>query len=371
MKTDLDFKNWIITYREVPFNTPPDALYPGWQPDFVTDNITFEQHAKSFRKKLYPVLIIACANYKKDRLRMPMRYKELEKAPEQIKDLLRKFYNEGMEYVVLHMSIIAKSHNKKASLKYSPASYCFIPNECFKKYPKPYEFLLPDFWFNNKICEPLPTAYDEEEGYECPVIDYDFAGTVLLIWQNYCLTSSYLLMDNIEFMHYLETLLNLAKDTVTEPILDLPESKFNNWLNMVKTWEHPIDRGHNGLVCARWDKGIPSNKKELYALRILDARDYLNDFFKKYNYFSMKNALELFLIKMYESLADELVERRLLSKCNFCENHFLFDKGKKYCSLRSDGKDCGTRARNKRYYSKHRNKILPRAKVYARKYRSE
>lgn len=61
-------------------------------------------------------------------------------------------------------------------------------------------------------------------------------------------------------------------------------------------------------------------------------------------------------------LIDDLKTSKILSQCQFCGNFFIYKKNKKYCSLKSEGKSCGEKARSKRFYKKHRNNILPKAR---------
>jgi len=69
------------------------------------------------------------------------------------------------------------------------------------------------------------------------------------------------------------------------------------------------------------------------------------------------------------SFVDELKERQKITQCSLCGNIFPFHTKRKYCALETEGKDCGKKARNRRFYSRHREEILPKAKKYSEEYR--
>lgn len=76
-----------------------------------------------------------------------------------------------------------------------------------------------------------------------------------------------------------------------------------------------------------------------------------------------------FCYKFFDNLIDELKEYKVVSQCSVCGDVIQFRHDKQYCSLKTDGKECGTKARNKRYYLAHKGEILPRARKYSREYR--
>ena len=51
------------------------------------------------------------------------------------------------------------------------------------------------------------------------------------------------------------------------------------------------------------------------------------------------------------SLVLDLERRNVISRCGDCGGLFLYRKGKKYCSLLTEHRNCGKHARNQRYYS--------------------
>ncbi len=66
-----------------------------------------------------------------------------------------------------------------------------------------------------------------------------------------------------------------------------------------------------------------------------------------------------FCDSVFFSLVDDMLEARAVSECQHCGLLFPFEKGKKYCSPKTDGRNCGKTARNKKYYYKNRLKLLP------------
>jgi len=73
-----------------------------------------------------------------------------------------------------------------------------------------------------------------------------------------------------------------------------------------------------------------------------------------------------FCYGFFDDLLDELKEKQKITQCSFCGNIFSFHKSRKYCALQTEGKDCGKPARNKRFYIKHRDEILPKARKTTR-----
>lgn len=113
-----------------------------------------------------------------------------------------------------------------------------------------------------------------------------------------------------------------------------------------------------GNVAYEWLKKKNVSKKYLQNL---------NEIIKKIS--DRTYPLYDFCYKFFDDLMDELINMQKIGKCEFCGNVFKYVKGKKYCSLLSEGKDCGKKARNKRFYTKHKDTILPKAKIDTQKYR--
>lgn len=68
-----------------------------------------------------------------------------------------------------------------------------------------------------------------------------------------------------------------------------------------------------------------------------------------------------FCYKFLDELIEDLVTQKQISRCQFCGNFFSIDNKRKtkiYCSSKYERKDCGTKARNKRYYEKRKKRNL-------------
>lgn len=351
---DINFNDWSIMWNEIPFGRLSKPYLMGWgDNNIIPDSFP----PKQLESKLWPSLLYSYAYYHpKNKLE-----ETLENAPERIKQLFLKFYNREANTVTLDVSLIARPYGKsdiplRSLFYYSPQNYCYIPKK-IKNYPKRYyEFLFSDFWIRNKIFK---KGTSKEHGFS--TFEVQFEAIFLMIWKNYCqLEHRCSLMRDMEFMGYLYVLKQLVIDTIVNPMHDMDVKLFKSRFEYLETESEDLDNCKCfGLNPQTWANITDNNKK---FIRILDSKDYLNVFFKKYNYSTMGNALELFLIKMLESFGDKLVSRQLLSKCALCGDYFVYLKGKKRCSLRVEGKDCRKSASNKRYHKKNTSKILPKAR---------
>lgn len=70
-----------------------------------------------------------------------------------------------------------------------------------------------------------------------------------------------------------------------------------------------------------------------------------------------QDPLVRFCFSFLDDMLEDLYHKKIISRCASCGNAFVFDEKKKYCSLLSEGKDCGKSARNKTYYQRYRDKV--------------
>ncbi len=70
-----------------------------------------------------------------------------------------------------------------------------------------------------------------------------------------------------------------------------------------------------------------------------------------------QDPLVVFCFSFIDDMLEDLYHKRIISRCASCGNAFVFDAKKKYCSLLSEGKNCGKSARNKTYYQRYQNKV--------------
>jgi len=81
------------------------------------------------------------------------------------------------------------------------------------------------------------------------------------------------------------------------------------------------------------------------------------------------NAVTTFAFTFFMSFLERLREDKVLSSCDYCGHFFRYRKNKKFCSLLTEKRDCGKKARNKRDYTKHREKRLIYSREQMRLYR--
>lgn len=82
------------------------------------------------------------------------------------------------------------------------------------------------------------------------------------------------------------------------------------------------------------------------------------------------NAINRVAVEYLMYCMEELVDKQVASYCSFCARIIRYKKGKKHCSMRIEGRDCGKSARNRRHYAKNRDTILPRMREGMRLHRN-
>jgi hypothetical protein len=70
------------------------------------------------------------------------------------------------------------------------------------------------------------------------------------------------------------------------------------------------------------------------------------------------DAITRFAAALFTPFCESLVEDGVLSRCKYCHGYFKYRRTKKYCSLVSEGRDCGKKARNRLDYQRHRSTRL-------------
>ncbi len=69
-------------------------------------------------------------------------------------------------------------------------------------------------------------------------------------------------------------------------------------------------------------------------------------------------ALKSYTLSVLQSIYDVANKKRQVSRCGFCNRYIDYRKGKKFCSLLAEKRDCAKKARNKRYYEHSGKKRL-------------
>lgn len=72
-----------------------------------------------------------------------------------------------------------------------------------------------------------------------------------------------------------------------------------------------------------------------------------------------KAALEEFYYSILVSFVAELVKNKVVTRCAFCDEIIRYRESKKYCSPLAEGRDCGKKARSKKYYEQHKGRLRP------------
>ncbi|GEM_PF-4981331 len=62
-------------------------------------------------------------------------------------------------------------------------------------------------------------------------------------------------------------------------------------------------------------------------------------------------AMRSYALVVLDSIFKQMYSTKSLMKCDFCERFISYQKGKRYCSLKTEKRDCAKKARNKRYYA--------------------
>ena len=370
---NITLDDWIVRVEEIPFGKPSFVYDTGWDDASISTN---KFSPKETQNTLYPYLLYYYATYHPN----SNLKTTLKKQPNETQQLFLKFLSNGMNEVILSLDLIAQPRKAKIPSNhiyytYSHVKHCFVPKKP-NKFPRSYEFLLPTFWVKNKIFKEHE-SFPRPDGTKGKFSPFEAHREAIFsaIWKSYCQIEAHATINHITFTEILFALGFLAEDTLIKPINKLDELALQEKILWINSSLHPEDCGGMGLSPERWDKGIPKNKEKIYDLRLLDAKDYLNTFFNKYNYLTMKNALELFLIKLFSDFGEDLVKNNKLTKCANCGEYFKYLKNKKYCSFHTEGKDCGKKARNKRYYlslgAKGHQKILKRTKELRAVYKAK
>jgi len=369
-ENNINYDDWLFVVDQADFGFPSFDYELGWYDDGIrTDDFPHKEQKDKLHPKLVYLYATLNTNFEEEHL-----IGKMSERPEELKRLFLKFFSKDLSTIILNISILALPHYKEPAehFIYSINNHNFVPKNP-DGYPYYYEFLFPDFWIKNKIYRSYKFSTTREDNTikYSKYSPFERQRTAILsgIWKSYLSIEARPIITQSTFIKMLFALINLAEDTLVKPINKINEKYFLQRKALFSANQHSEKYSYFGMNPERWNKKIPNNRKENFNFRLLDSKEYLNSFFKKYNYLTMNNALELFLIKMFESYADVLVNNCLLAKCDFCGEYFQFQKGKKYCSFKSDGKECGKKARNKRFYKNHKETILPKARKVTRELR--
>lgn len=79
--------------------------------------------------------------------------------------------------------------------------------------------------------------------------------------------------------------------------------------------------------------------------------------FKKFKEPSLRN----YALAVLQSVFQLAYKNKEATQCQFCGHYIDYVKNKRFCSLASEKRDCGKKARNKRHYERNKEKIIPKA----------
>ncbi|MCX6832164.1 MAG: hypothetical protein NT028_08545 [candidate division Zixibacteria bacterium] len=171
------------------------------------------------------------------------------------------------------------------------------------------------------------------------------------IWNMYCLYAGNTSLPRDQFLLWVLRLHCLAYD-----IIDAPRAADLTWEDTLSQYRYIVSEELSARFefsdQQAWRDALESDRigtDKAMSLRLQDAVRLLNEFFQE---MEPTSPLENFLIECYESFGRKLQRENLVLRCQFCRLFMPYRERKKYCSLRTEGRDCGKRARNQKYYER-------------------
>ncbi|MHA1919158.1 MAG: hypothetical protein ACTSWX_05375 [Promethearchaeota archaeon] len=189
------------------------------------------------------------------------------------------------------------------------------------------------------------------------------------IWNEYCLIEGKTSIYRDSFLLWLYRLNSIINDLFEFPFLETNDYQWQLRYIFIRSLLKDKNTEKYEYYCEEnWAKllDLRFTREMATQARILDTKNLLNVFHKE---IKPINALERFLICFYNGFGNKLCKDKLLARCHFCNDYIKYKKGKKYCSLSIEGKDCGKKARNKRYYEKRGKKRLEKYRRSTRELR--
>jgi len=110
-----------------------------------------------------------------------------------------------------------------------------------------------------------------------------------------------------------------------------------------------------GFYIYEWlDKENPE-----YIYEPLDSRwlDECRRKFGKIKEPTMRN----YALAVVQSVFQKAYQDHAIMQCQYCNRYIDYVKNKRFCSLNSEKRDCGKKARNKRHYQRNKERIIPKA----------
>jgi hypothetical protein len=348
----LDFNKWWVRTETVGFGTPSNYEMPGWNGGYfwrIKDNLN------NFKKKhkIWPFLTTYYAE-KIDGIKEINNSKFLiSNCSENAKNLLNLFCFHGARIVILKIDITL------ALCEEDHFSSGMPPLQSIANHPKLYELLSPELWAKNNIYPKNELALFYKSPYQTWFRN-DFDIIFGDIWRKSCLEEGRATISIWEYTKLINALFCLYLDLLLNPLSTDVGDSYKMRIGCYANPNYEIQyESESALKYERWKNKSNIIQIDAFKLRVLDAIDYINEIYIKYHAVS-PSLLEKFICEMYMSFADELIRRKLVSKCQFCGRLFSFKKKKLFCTMAYEKRDCGKKERNKRYYIKNKVRILPK-----------
>ena len=283
---------------------------------------------------------------------------------------------EIMPYIFYILSDAEYKTHKNHKIKKIIIKFCDNDNKVFKLPHRAFDLFRNQFWVEIDHADPLSPDIDY---YKCELAQlksrkeedrvFDIYNEQVPsdnIWNEYCKIEGRITISRDDFSRWLYRLNCLVFDLLDHPYLI--EKHWQIRLKLIQRFvQTKYSREYEYFDVDRWAVALKDkkfNQAKAYQNRLEDARKLLNNFFSQVK---IESALEDFLKDCYDGFAEELHNKGLLTRCGCCGAFIPFIKNKKYCSLLNEGRDCGKKARNQKYYSTRGKSRLP---MYRRKTRA-
>jgi|GEM_PF-2482337 hypothetical protein len=156
-------------------------------------------------------------------------------------------------------------------------------------------------------------------------------------------------------------------------------SREQEYIGVDEYWGRIINeiRGEYGNECMKKREFLPFLDKIRKVVEIFERNKTIKqEECKKLNQIKKElpeeeNITADLLHSFFDSLIKDLIKNKIIFRCEFCGDYFLFRRNKKFCSLKTEGKDCAKKARNKRYYETKAPKLREKSRKEMRETRAE
>lgn len=178
---------------------------------------------------------------------------------------------------------------------------------------------------------------------------HSFATYAQNVWEEYCLFEGTASLARSEFDSWIYRFTSLTTD-----LIDFPFSSDSDWQERVEILKllasDPLGLHYECFSASNWDPLLEQSEITASAAdraRLSDACITIEKFRLEVE---REYPLGQFLHSIVDAFAKYLVDNRRIKECAFCPGYFPYDDRKVFCSLKSEHRDCGRRARNRRNY---------------------